>query len=54
MIDLLIQGGTVVDGTGSVPYAADVAVENGKITEVGQLSGAHARRVISARSKLGK
>ena len=52
MIDLLIQGGTVVDGTGSVPYAADVAVENGKITEVGQLSGAHARRVISARSKL--
>ena len=47
MLDLLIRGGTVVDGTGSAPYAADVAVENGKIVEVGDLPGAHARRVIS-------
>ena len=52
MLDLLIRGGTVVDGTGSAPYAADVAVENGKIVEVGDLPGAHARRVISADGKL--
>ena len=52
MIDLLIRDGTVVDGTGRAPYAADVAVENGKIVEVGQLPEAHARRVISARGKL--
>ena len=52
MLDLLIRGGTVVDGTGSAPYAADVAVENGKITEVGDLPDAHARRVISAAGKL--
>lgn len=52
MIDLLIRGGTVVDGTGKAPYAADVAVENGKIVEVGDLPGAHARRVISAQGKL--
>ena len=44
MIDLLIRDGTVVDGTGRAPYAADVAVENGKIVEVGQLPEAHARR----------
>lgn len=52
MIDLLIRDGTVVDGTGRAPYAADVAVENGKIVEVGQLPEAHARRVISARGRL--
>ena len=52
MIDLLIRDGTVVDGTGRAPYAADVAVENGKIVEVGQLPEAHARRVIRARGKL--
>lgn len=52
MIDLLIRDGTVVDGTGRAPYAADVAVENRKIVEVGQLPEAHARRVISARGKL--
>ena len=52
MLDLLIRGGTVVDGTGSAPYAADVAVENGKIVETGDLPDAHARRVISAAGKL--
>lgn len=52
MLDLLIRGGTVVDGTGCTPYAADVAVENGRIVEVGTLPGAHARRIISADGKL--
>lgn len=52
MLDLLIRGGTVVDGTGSAPYTADVAVENGRIVEVGTLPGAHARRIISADGKL--
>ena len=52
MLDLLIRGGTVVDGTSSAPYTADVAVENGRIVEVGTLAGAHARRIISADGKL--
>ena len=37
--DLVIRGGTVVDGLGSSPYAADVAVKDGVIVEVGRVSG---------------
>jgi len=32
---LLIKGGRVVDGTGSLPYAADVRVRDGRIVEIG-------------------
>ncbi|TRW82792.1 amidohydrolase family protein [Mycolicibacterium sp. 018/SC-01/001] len=32
--DLIIRGGTVVDGLGGEPFVADVAVRNGVITEV--------------------
>jgi N-acyl-D-aspartate/D-glutamate deacylase len=37
--DLVIRGGLVVDGTGAEPYAADVAIDGGLITAVGQVSG---------------
>jgi N-acyl-D-aspartate/D-glutamate deacylase len=40
--DIVIKGGTVVDGTGAAGYAADVAVEGGRITEIGAgLDGRH-------------
>jgi N-acyl-D-aspartate/D-glutamate deacylase len=35
MHDLVITGGTVVDGTGGAPRTADVAVTDGRIAEVG-------------------
>ncbi|HEY7133432.1 MAG TPA: amidohydrolase family protein [Acidimicrobiia bacterium] len=48
MHDLVIRGGTVVDGTGAEPRTADVAVDGGTITEVGRLHDTSAARTIDA------
>ncbi len=48
MHDLVVRGGTVVDGTGRDARTADVAVDGGRITAVGDLGGASARRTIEA------
>lgn len=45
--DLIIRGGTVVDGTGSGARTADIAVRDGMIAEVGRVD-ATARRTINA------
>src|SRR5215468_3401891 len=45
--DLVIRGGSVIDGTGAPPRTADVAVRRGVITEVGAVDG-HTHRVIDA------
>jgi N-acyl-D-aspartate/D-glutamate deacylase len=46
-LDLVIQGGTVVDGTGAPPVTADVAVRDGKVVAVGRVDEA-AHRTIAA------
>jgi N-acyl-D-aspartate/D-glutamate deacylase len=48
MHDLVIRGGTVVDGTGAPSRTADVAVDDGIITAVGELESTSARRTIDA------
>jgi len=48
MHDLVIRGGTVVDGTGAAPYTADVVVDGGQITEVVASAGTAGREVIDA------
>ena len=47
MYDLLIRGGTVIDGSGKPGFSADVAVKDGKIAAVGADLG-EAARVIDA------
>jgi N-acyl-D-aspartate/D-glutamate deacylase len=48
MYDLIIRGGTVVDGTGRPPFEADVAIRDGVIVSVGEVEGG-ARQEIDAR-----
>jgi N-acyl-D-aspartate/D-glutamate deacylase len=51
MHDIVITGGTVVDGSGVAPYQADVAVKDGRIAAIGVGLGG-ARERIDARGKL--
>ncbi|MCB9373322.1 MAG: amidohydrolase family protein [Microthrixaceae bacterium] len=50
--DLVITGGTVVDGTGATARRADVAVDGDRITAVGEVDAAGAGRVIDAEGRL--
>jgi N-acyl-D-amino-acid deacylase len=51
MHDLVIRGGTVVDGTGAPGVRADVAVDDGSVTLVGQVE-AQGRTEIDATGRL--
>ena len=44
MLDILIQNGLVADGSGAPRYPADVAIERGRIVEVGHLEGGGPRK----------
>jgi dihydroorotase/N-acyl-D-amino-acid deacylase len=47
--DIIIRNGHVIDGTGSPWYAADIAIQNGRIAKIGSLETAQARRIIDAK-----
>ena len=39
MHDLVIRGGTIVDGNGGAPYRGDVAIDGDRITALGEAPG---------------
>ena len=47
MYDILIRGGILLDGTGEPGIAGDLAIEGGRIADIGRIAGP-ARRVIDA------
>ncbi len=51
MHDLVIRGGTIVDGTGGPIFEADVAIDDGKISTIGKVND-QGREEIDARGQL--
>ena len=49
--DLIIRGGTIVDGTRMPRYRGDVGIRNGRIAALGRVEG-DARRVLDATDRI--
>lgn len=50
--DLIIRGGSVIDGTGTAATDTDLAVDDGRISRIGDLADAEASTTIDATGKL--
>jgi N-acyl-D-amino-acid deacylase len=50
--DLIITGGTLIDGSGAPGVQADLAIDGDRISRIGDLSGVAAARTIDARGKV--
>jgi N-acyl-D-amino-acid deacylase len=50
--DIIIRDGCLVDGTGAKGFISDIAVKNGKITQIGKKISGSAQRVINASGKI--
>src|ERR1700759_3004931 len=50
--DIIIKDGTIVDGTRTPRYVSDIAIKDGKITQIGGLKGKTAARVLDAAGRI--
>ena len=51
MLDLKIVGGTIIDGSGGVPYTGSVGIQGDRIVAIGDINE-DAARVIDASGKV--
>ena len=52
IFDLVIRGGTVIDGTRRPRFDADVGIRHGRIAEIGDLRARTAAKTIDATGKI--
>jgi N-acyl-D-amino-acid deacylase len=50
--DIIIRNGRIVDGSGRPAFRADIAIDGDRISHIGNLRDAQARRVIDARGQI--
>jgi N-acyl-D-aspartate/D-glutamate deacylase len=50
--DIIISGGTIVDGTRTPRFISDIAIKDGKIAQIGGLKGKTAERVLDATGRI--
>ena len=51
MVDILIKGGVIVDGTGKKAFPGEIAVKDGKIVAIAPKLCVEAKKVIDAEGK---
>ena len=50
--EMIIRGGTIIDGSGAEGFKADVAVDGGKISRIGDLSREKSAKEIDATDRI--
>src|SRR4249920_2388710 len=50
--DIVIRGGTIVDGSGLPGFSGDVGIKDGMIAEIGDLKGQSAKETVDAEGKV--
>jgi N-acyl-D-aspartate/D-glutamate deacylase/nitrite reductase/ring-hydroxylating ferredoxin subunit len=50
--DIIIKGGTIVDGTRTPRYVSDIGIKDGKIAQIGGLKGKTADRILDAADRI--
>jgi N-acyl-D-aspartate/D-glutamate deacylase/nitrite reductase/ring-hydroxylating ferredoxin subunit len=50
--DIIIKGGTIVDGTRTPRYVSDIGIKDGKIAQIGGLKGKTADRILDAAGRI--
>ena len=50
--DLLLKGGTVIDGARTPRFTADIAIADGRIAQIGRVPESQANRVINTKDQI--